>query len=82
MTDGGQKQEILSRIAQTVGALSKLKTIWKDKNIALSCKIRMVRSLVISIFMYAYEKRTLTADFERKIQATEIDTFINILTAQ
>ena len=55
MTDEGSKQEILSRIAQTVGASSKLKTIWKDKNIALSSKIRMVRSLVISIFLHSCE---------------------------
>ena len=47
MTDEGSKQEFLSRIAQTIGALSKLKTIWKDKNIALSSKIIMMRSLVI-----------------------------------
>ena len=53
MTDEGSKQEILSRIAQTLDALSKLKTIiWKDKTIALSSKIRMIMlSLVISIFM-------------------------------
>ena len=30
VTDEGSKQEILSRIAQTIGALTKLKTIWKD----------------------------------------------------
>ena len=38
VTDDGSKQEIVSRIAQTIGALTKLKTIWKDKNIALSSK--------------------------------------------
>ena len=52
VTDEGSKQEILSRIAHTIGALTKLKTIWKDKNIALSSKIRLMRSLVISIFLY------------------------------
>ena len=61
MTDEGSKQETLSKIAQTVGTLSKLKTISKDKNIALSSKIRMRRSLVISIFLYACEIWTVTA---------------------
>ena len=42
--DEGSKQEILSRIAQTIGALTKLKTISKDKNIALDSKIRLMRS--------------------------------------
>ena len=45
MTDEGSKQEILLRIAHTV------KTIQKEKNIALSSKIIMMRSLVISIFL-------------------------------
>ena len=71
VTDEGSKQEILSRIAQTIGALTKLKTIWKDKNIALSSKIRLMHSLVISIFLYACETLTFTAELERKIQATE-----------
>ena len=57
----------MSRIAQTIGALTKLKTIWKDKNIALSSKIRLMRSLVISIFLYACETWTLTAELEKKI---------------
>ena len=64
VTDEGSKQEILSRIAQTIGALTKLKTIWKDKNIALSSKIRLMRSLVFSIFLYARETWTLAAELE------------------
>ena len=77
VTDEGSKQEILSRIAQTIGALTKLKTIWKDKNIALSSKIRLMRSLVISIFLYACETWTLTA--EKKIQTTEMRCFRRLL---
>ena len=69
VTDEGPKQEIMSSIAQTIGALTKRKTIsrvpdhngvsllyimleihhfgrepsiWKDKNIALSSKIRLM----------------------------------------
>ena len=79
VTDEGSKQEILSRIAQTVGALTKLKTIWKDKNIALSSKIRLMRSSVISIFLYACETWTLTAELEKKIQTTEMRCFRRLL---
>ena len=32
----GSKPEILSRIAKTTVALSRLKTIWRDKNISLA----------------------------------------------
>ena len=66
---------MLSRIAQTIGAMTKLKTIWKDKNIALSSKIRLIHSLVISIFLYTCETWTLTAELERQIQATKMRRF-------
>ena len=42
------RSEILSRIAQVTTALAKLKPIWKDKNIKLRTKVRLLRSLVIS----------------------------------
>ncbi|KAK2188489.1 hypothetical protein NP493_131g05005 [Ridgeia piscesae] len=67
--DEESKSEILSRIAQTTAALAKLKTIWK---IALSSKIRRMRSLVMSVFLYAYESWTLTTETEKKIHAIEM----------
>ncbi|KAK2158372.1 hypothetical protein NP493_1806g00001 [Ridgeia piscesae] len=67
IADEGSKPEILARIAQ-----AKLKTIWNDRNIALSSKFRLMRSLVMSIFLYACESWTLTADTERRIQAIEM----------
>ena len=39
ITDEGSKPEILSRIAQTTAALTKLKPVWIDKSISLSSKI-------------------------------------------
>ena len=76
MKDEGSKQEIMSKIAQADGALSKLNTIiWKNKDKALGSKIRMIRSLVISIFLYVCETSTLTAKLERKIQATGMRFF-------
>ena len=51
----GSKPEILSRIAQTTAALTRLKTVWNDRRIkfSLSSKIRLMRSLLTSIFPYA-----------------------------
>ena len=72
ITDEGSKPEILARIAQATAALAKLKTIWNDRNIALSSKIRLMRSLVMSIFLYACESWTLTAETEKRIQAMEM----------
>ena len=53
ITDEGSKPEILSRIAQTTAALTRLKPVWIDKSISLSSKVRLMRSLVTSIFLYA-----------------------------
>ena len=64
IADEGSKPEILARIAQATAALAKLTTIWNDRNVALSSKIRLMRSLAMSIFLYACESWTLTADTE------------------
>ena len=53
ITDEGSKPEILSRIAQTTAALTRLKLIWNDRSISLSSKIQLMRSLVTSISLYA-----------------------------
>ena len=68
ITDKGSKPEILSRIAQTTAALTRLKPVWIDKSISLSSKIRLLRSLVTSIFLYACESWTLTAEHKRIIK--------------
>jgi hypothetical protein len=79
ISDEGSKQEILSRIAQSTSALTKLKTIWHDRNIVLASKIRLLRTLVISIFLYACESWTLNADTQRRIEAHEMRCYRKIL---
>ena len=71
ITDEGSKPEILSRLAQITAALTRLKPVWIDKSISLSSKIRLMRSLVTSIFLYACESWTLKAELQRRIQAME-----------
>ena len=75
----GSKPEVFARIAQTSAALAKLKPIWRDKNISLTSKIRLLHALVISIFLYACETWTLTAELQRKIQAVEMRCFRRLL---
>ena len=79
ITDEGSKPEILSRIAHTTTALTKLKPVWNDGSISLSSEIRLMRSLVTSIFLYACESWTLTAKFRRRIQAMEMKCYRKIL---
>ena len=72
ISNEGSKPEILSRIAQTTAALSRLKTIWRDKNISLASKVKLMWTLILSTFLYASESWTLTAEIERRIQALEM----------
>ena len=80
ITNEGSKPNILYRIAQTKAALTRLKPVWNDRNISLSSKIRLMRSRVISIFLYARESWTLTAaELQRRIQAMEMRCYRKIL---
>ena len=79
VSDEGSKPEVLSRIAQTTAAMAKLKPIWRDKNISLGSKIKLMRTLALSIFLYACESWTLTAELERKILALEMRCYRKIL---
>ena len=69
----------LMRIAQTTAALTKLKPVWNVRHISLSSKIRLMRSLVTFIFLYACESWTLTEELQRRIQALETRCYRKIL---
>ena len=79
ITDEGSKPEILSRIAQTTAALTRLKPVRNDGSILLSSKIQLKRSLVTFIFLYACESWTLTAELQRRIQAMKMRCYRKIL---
>ena len=75
ITVEGSEPEILSRIAETTAALTRLKPVWND-SISLSSKIRLMRSLVTFIFLYACESWTLTAELQRRLQAMENEVML------
>ena len=79
VSDDGSKPEVLSRIAQATAALTKLKPIWRDNNISFGSKVKLMRSFVISIFLYACESWTLTAELEKRTQAFEMRCYQRLL---
>ena len=79
ISEGGSKTEVLARAAQTASALARLKPIWRDKNISTKTKIKLLRALVLTIFLYAWESWTSTADLQRKISAVEMRCFRRLL---
>ena len=56
-----------------------MKPVWNDRSISLGSKIGLMRSLVTSIFLYACESWTLTAGFQRRIQAKGMRCYRKIL---
>ena len=79
ITDEGSNSEILSRIVQTTALLTRLKPVWNDRSISLSSKIRLTRSLVTSIFLYACESWPFRTEIQRRIQAMEMRYYSKIL---
>ena len=74
VSDDGSKPEVLSRIAQVTAALTKLKPIWRDNTISLGPKVKLMRSLVTSIFLYACE-----SELEKRTQAFEMRCYRRLL---
>ena len=70
--DKGSKAEILARTGQTIEALSRLNVIWYDNTLKHKLKIRLLQSLVNSIFLYACETWTITKELQRKITTLEM----------
>ena len=79
ITNEGSKSEILSRTAQATAAITRLKPVWNERGISLSFKIRLMRSLVTSIFLYACESWTFRTELQRRIQAMEMRCYRKIL---
>ena len=58
VSDDGSKPGI----AQATAALTKLKPIWRVKNISFGSKVKPMRSLVISIFLYSCESWIMSTE--------------------
>ena len=66
ITNEGPKPEILPRMVQTTEALTRLKPVWNDRSIYLRSEIRLMHSLVTSIFLYPCKSWTLTAELQKE----------------
>ena len=73
------KPEDLSLIVQATAALTKLKVLWRDISMSIESKVKLMRSLVISIFLYACEPWSLTAELENMTQAFEMRCYLRLL---
>ena len=65
--------------AQATAALTKLKPLWRDNNIFIGSKEKLMRSVVIFIFLYACESWISTADVEKRTQVFEMRCYRRLL---
>ena len=79
ISDDGSKPEVLSRIAQATAALTKPTPIWRDNNISLGSEKKLMWSLVISLYLYACESWTLSAELEKRMQTFEMRCYQRLL---
>ena len=78
ISNEGSKPEILSRIARTTAALSRLKIIWRDKNISLASKVKLMRTLIIYLPLCLGELDIDSRNRE-KIQVLEVRCYWRLL---
>ena len=72
----GSKLEILSRIAQTTAALSRLQIMEGQVYLA---KVKLMRTLISSTSLYGGESWSLIAKLERRFQALEMRFYRRLL---
>ena len=60
--------------------MTRLKLVWNDRTISLSSKIRLMRFLVISIFLYSCESKTLASELQRRIRGMGMRCYHKVLT--
>ena len=66
VNDKDSKAEILNITGQIIAALSRLHVIWYDKILKLKLKIRLMQSLVNSIYLYTCETWNITRNCKEK----------------
>lgn len=76
--DGSSTKEVKTRLGMATAALTRLTKIWKS-TIDFKVKLKLYKSLVVSILLYGCEAWTLTADLEKRICAFESKCFRKLL---
>ena len=63
--------EIKIKLAIATASMAKLNKIWSSKDISFATKIKLFKTIVLSILIYGSESWTLTADSTKRVQAFE-----------
>jgi len=77
--DGQCTKDIKAKIGKTKGLMAGLKTLWQSHNIAISTKVRLLRSLVWPVVSYGCESWTLKKSDEKRINSFEMKALRQLL---
>ena len=69
---GSCPEDIKARIGKANKATMELDTIWKDRGIRKSLKMKLVKALIWPVITYGAEGWTLQKDNERRLEAAEM----------
>ena len=72
VSDDVSKPKVLLRIAQTNTVLTKLVLVWCANSMTIGSKVKIMRSLVFSVFLYACELWILTAELGKSVKIFEM----------
>ena len=77
--DGRSSADIKTRIGIATSAMARLDNIWKSRDISFQTKVKLYKSLVLSILLYGCESWTLAAETTRRLQAFESKSYRRLL---
>ena len=78
-SDGRCIKEIIKRIQIARCTFTKMKTFFRDRNINIKTKLRVIRCYVISTLLYGAETWPLSTEMEQRIESVEIWIYRRIL---
>ena len=71
--------DIHTRIAKALSSFGRLQSVWKDKEVSLTTKVKLLQTLVFPIICYACETWTLKADVTHRLEAFEMQCYCHLL---
>ena len=71
--------EVCTRIAKALSSFGRLQNVWKDKEVSLTTKVKLLQTLVFPIICYACETWTLKADVTHRLEAFEMQCYCHLL---
>jgi hypothetical protein len=77
--DNNCSEEIKRRIGKATGAMASLKHIWNSKKLKIDNKLKILKTCVFSVLLYASETWTLKETDKKKLLAFEMKCYRRIL---